>query len=64
MMGFMGGMRVLKSKFGQTADGVVIDRPETLTAEFFMNLLDMATNPTALPAANPPDKAPYRNATR
>jgi catalase-peroxidase len=39
----VGGMRVLNTNFGQTQHGVFTDRPETLTNDFFVNLLDMAT---------------------
>ncbi len=39
----IGGMRVLNTNFGQTKFGVFTDRPETLTNDFFVNLLDMST---------------------
>ncbi len=39
----VGGMRVLNANFGQSALGVFTDRPETLTPDFFVNLLDMGT---------------------
>ncbi len=39
----MGGMRVLNTNFGQTRHGVFTRRPETLTNDFFVNLLDMGT---------------------
>ncbi len=39
----IGGMRVLNTNFGQTKHGVFTDRPETLTNDFFVNLLDMST---------------------
>ena len=39
----VGGMRVLNTNFGQTKHGVFTDRPETLTNDFFVNLLDMDT---------------------
>jgi catalase-peroxidase len=39
----LGGMRVLNTNFGQTAHGVFTKRPETLTNDFFVNLLDMRT---------------------
>jgi catalase-peroxidase len=38
-----GGMRVLKTNFGGTRDGVFTQRPEALTNDFFVNLLDMGT---------------------
>ena len=39
----VGGMRVLNANFGQTRHGVFTKRPETLTNDFFVNLLDMGT---------------------
>ena len=39
----VGGMRVLNANTGQSAHGVFTDRPETLTNDFFVNLLDMST---------------------
>ncbi len=39
----LGGMRVLNTNFGQSSEGVFTDRPETLTNDFFVNLLDMNT---------------------
>lgn len=39
----VGGMRALKANFGQSKHGVFTDRPETLTNDFFVNLLDMRT---------------------
>ncbi len=39
----LGGMRVLNTNFGQTRHGVFTDRPEALTNDFFVNLLDMST---------------------
>jgi catalase-peroxidase len=39
----IGGMRVLNANFGQTPHGVFTKRPETLTNDFFANLLDMST---------------------
>ena len=45
----VGGLRALNANFGQTAHGVFTDQPETLTNDFFVNLLDMGTvwKPTA-----------------
>ncbi len=37
------GMRALNANFGQSRHGVFSDRPETLTNDFFTNLLDMGT---------------------
>ena len=39
----VGGLRVLNSNFGQSQHGVFTRRPETLTNDFFVNLLDMST---------------------
>ncbi len=39
----VGGMRVLNANFGQSQHGVFTKRPEALTNDFFMNLLDMGT---------------------
>ncbi|OGG55428.1 MAG: catalase/peroxidase HPI [Candidatus Handelsmanbacteria bacterium RIFCSPLOWO2_12_FULL_64_10] len=39
----VGGMRVLKTNFGGSQHGVFTKRPETLTNDFFVNLLDMST---------------------
>jgi catalase-peroxidase len=39
----VGGMRVLNTNFGQSQYGVFTKRPETLTNDFFVNLLDMRT---------------------
>jgi catalase-peroxidase len=39
----VGGMRVLNTNVGGTAHGVFTDRPEALTNDFFVNLLDMGT---------------------
>jgi catalase-peroxidase len=41
MTALVGGLRVLKA--GQPAHGVFTKRPETLTNDFFVNLLDMGT---------------------
>jgi len=39
----VGGMRVLNANFGQSQHGVFTEQPETLTNDFFVNLLDMNT---------------------
>jgi len=39
----VGGMRVLNANFGQSPHGVFTKRPEALTNDFFLNLLDMGT---------------------
>jgi catalase-peroxidase len=43
MTALVGGMRVLNTNFGQTQHGVLTKRPGALTNDFFVNLLDMAT---------------------
>ncbi|MEA2767204.1 MAG: catalase-peroxidase, partial [Acetobacteraceae bacterium] len=37
----VGGLRALNANFGQSKSGVFTNRPETLTNDFFVNLLDM-----------------------
>ncbi|MFT4007642.1 MAG: catalase/peroxidase HPI [Lacrimispora sp.] len=39
----LGGMRVLNVNYGQSPHGVFTERPEALTNDFFVNLLDMGT---------------------
>ncbi len=39
----IGGMRVLNANFAQSPQGVFTQRPEALTNDFFVNLLDMNT---------------------
>jgi catalase-peroxidase len=39
----IGGMRVLKTNVGGTQHGLFTKRPEALTNDFFVNLLDMGT---------------------
>ena len=39
----IGGMRALNANFDHSAHGVFTQRPETLTNDFFVNLLDMGT---------------------
>jgi catalase-peroxidase len=39
----VGGMRALNANFGQSKHGVFTKRPEALTNDFFVNLLDMNT---------------------
>ena len=45
----IGGMRALNANHGQSPHGVFTDRPETLSNDFFVNLLDMSTewNPSS-----------------
>ena len=47
----VGGMRVLNANAGASELGVFTDRPETLTTDFFVNLLDMDTEWLASSAA-------------
>ncbi|MCA3189226.1 catalase/peroxidase HPI [Cupriavidus sp.] len=44
----VGGLRVLNVHTGRDAHGVLTDRPETLTNDFFRNLLDMSLEWTPL----------------
>lgn len=39
----LGGMRVLNTNFDKSRHGVFTDRPETLSNDFFVNLLDLGT---------------------
>ncbi len=39
----VGGLRMLNTNFGKSQHGVFTKRPETLTNDFFVNLLDMGT---------------------
>ena len=39
----VGGLRVLGANYKQSKEGVLTDQPGTLTNDFFVNLLDMAT---------------------
>jgi catalase-peroxidase len=39
----VGGLRALNANFGKSKHGVFTNRPETLTNDFFVNLLDMNT---------------------
>jgi catalase-peroxidase len=47
----VGGMRVLNANVGQAKHGVFTKRPEALTNDFFLNLLDMGTEWKAVSAA-------------
>jgi catalase-peroxidase len=47
----VGGMRALNANFGQSKHGVLTKRPETLTNDFFVNLLDMSTEWERSPSA-------------
>ena len=43
MTALVGGMRALNANTGQSQNGVLTDKPGTLTNDFFVNLLDMST---------------------
>src|SRR5262249_45445665 len=43
MTAVVGGMRALNANFGQAAHGVFTSKPEALTNDFFVNLLDPGT---------------------
>jgi catalase-peroxidase len=43
MTALLGGLRVLNANVGQSKHGVFTKRPDTLTNDFFVNLLDMGT---------------------
>jgi catalase-peroxidase len=43
MTALVGGLRVLGANYGHTEHGVFTKRPETLSNDFFANLLDMGT---------------------
>jgi catalase-peroxidase len=43
MTALLGGLRVLNATAGKSPHGVFTNRPETLTNDFFVNLLDMGT---------------------
>jgi catalase-peroxidase len=43
MTALLGGLRVLNANEGQSQNGVLTKKPETLTNDFFVNLLDMGT---------------------
>ncbi len=47
----VGGLRVLNANHGQSRHGVFTNRPEALTNDFFVNLLDMGTSWKPLSAA-------------
>ena len=48
----VGGMRALNANFGQSKHGVFTSRPETLTNDFFVNVLDMHTTWQPSPAGD------------
>ncbi len=48
----VGGLRVLGANVGQSQHGVFTNQPETLTNDFFVNLLDMSTTWQVVSQAN------------
>lgn len=48
MVVLLGGMRVLNTNFDQSQNGVFTHNPETLTNDFFVNLVDMGTKWSAV----------------
>ena len=48
----LGGLRVLGANFGGSKHGVFTHRPEALTNDFFVNLLDMSTTWKAAPESD------------
>jgi catalase-peroxidase len=47
----IGGLRALGANFGQSQHGVLTDRPDALSNDFFVNLLDMSTEWTKADSA-------------
>ncbi|MEQ9333995.1 catalase/peroxidase HPI [Thalassobaculum sp.] len=47
----LGGMRALNANFQRSQNGVFTDRPESLTNDFFVNLLDMGTEWSPAPGS-------------
>ena len=47
----VGGMRALNANFQRSQNGVFTDRPESLTNDFFVNLLDMSTEWSPAPGS-------------
>ncbi|MFM9879342.1 MAG: catalase/peroxidase HPI [Burkholderiaceae bacterium] len=48
----VGGLRALNANFGASQHGILTQRPETLTNDFFVNLLDMKTKWQKSPAGS------------
>jgi catalase-peroxidase len=57
----IGGLRVLGANYAQSGLGVLTSRPETLTNDFFVNLLDLGT--TWKPTVSDPDTFEARDST-
>jgi catalase-peroxidase len=60
----VGGMRVLDANTGKSQHGVFTDRPETLTNDFFVNLLDIDTEWTLSTSDKHSDTALYEGRNR
>jgi len=56
----VGGLRALNANEGGSANGVLTDRPGTLTNDFFLNLLDMGTKWEKSPAKEGIYEGKYR----
>jgi catalase-peroxidase len=52
MTALLGGLRVLNVNFDHSQNGVFTKRPETLTNDFFVNLLDLGTTWKAISASD------------
>jgi catalase-peroxidase len=52
MTALVGGMRVLGTNFDGSKNGVFTNRPEALTNDYFVNLLDFGTKWTAVSEAD------------
>ncbi len=52
----VGGMRALNANFGRSEHGVFTRQPETLTNDFFVNLLDMSTQWQSSTSSSTPPK--------
>ena len=59
----VGGMRVLSANFGQSEHGVFTTQPETLTNDFFVNLLDMSTKWQASTGSSTPPSTASKGAS-
>ena len=52
MTALVGGMRVLNTNYDQSKHGVFTDSPESMTNDFFINLLDLNTEWKPIPGTN------------
>jgi catalase-peroxidase len=60
----LGGMRALNANHGRSQHGVFTSRPETLTNDFFVNVLDMGTEWTAVESSNGATQGVYQGRDR